>query len=132
MTNASDLPVVGVGVVLIDEDRILLIKRGREPGRGLWAVPGGKVHLGEPMKEAARREMLEETGLEVEVGDVVWVGEFIEDGHHLVLIDFTGSVSGGELQAGDDADEVRWVPLKEASEYPLTLTMHDLMDTLRG
>ena len=84
------------------------------------------------MKEAARREMREETGLEVEVGDVVWVGEFIEDGHHLVLIDFSGIRTGGELRPGDDADDARWVAFDEISEYQLTLTMHDLVDTLRA
>lgn len=131
MTNGSDLPLVGVGVALVEEGRILLIKRGREPGRGLWAVPGGKVRHGEPMREAARREMREETGLVVDVGDVVWVGEFIEDDHHLVLIDFSGTRTGGELRPGDDADDARWVPLEEAAGYPLTLTMHDLIDTLR-
>lgn len=131
MTTASEHPVVGVGVVLVEDGRILLIQRGREPRKGLWAVPGGKVRHGEPMKDAARREMMEETGLEVEVGGVVWVGEVIEDGHHLVLIDFSGTRTGGELRPGDDADDVRWVALDEAAEYPLTLTMHDLVDTLR-
>lgn len=130
MTNESDLPVVGVGVAVIEDGAVLLVKRGREPGRGLWAVPGGKVRHGEPMREAARREVLEETGLVVEVGDAIWVGEFIEDEHHIVLIDFAGMVTGGELQAADDAEDARWVPLSEAADYPLTPTMHDLMDTL--
>jgi 8-oxo-dGTP diphosphatase len=132
MMNANDLPIVGVGVALVDQGKILLVQRGREPGRGLWAVPGGKVRPGEAMKEAARREILEETGLEVEVGDVVWVGEYIDEDHHLVLIDFAGSLVGGELRAADDADEARWVPLDEAASYPLTTTMYDLIDTLRG
>lgn len=132
MTTASEHPVVGVGVVLVEDGRILLIQRGREPGRGLWAVPGGKVRHGEAMKDAARREMREETGLEVEVGEVVWVGEFIEDGHHLVLIDFSGTRTGGELRPGDDADDARWVAFDEVAEYALTLTMHDLVDTLRA
>jgi 8-oxo-dGTP diphosphatase len=130
MTTKTDLPIVGVGVALIDDGNILLVQRGRDPGRGLWAVPGGKVRHGETMKEAARREMLEETGLEVEVGDVVWVGEYIEGADHLVLIDFAGSVIGGRLEAADDADDARWVPLEEAANYPLTLTMYDLIDTL--
>jgi len=129
-TTVSDKPVVGVGVVLVSDGQILLIKRGHEPGKGLWAVPGGKVKLGESLKEAARREMLEETGLEVEVGEVVWVGESIDDGNHLVLIDFDGVMTGGTLMASSDADEVRWVPFKDAKDYPLTLTMYDLIETL--
>jgi 8-oxo-dGTP diphosphatase len=131
MTSASDKPRVGVGVVLIDDDRILLIQRGREPQRGMWAVPGGKVRHGEPMRTAAKREVLEETGLEVEVEDAIWVGEVIEGDHHLVIIDFAGSLVGGDLRAADDADDARWVPLDEAKDYPLTPTMYDLIDTLR-
>lgn len=123
--------MVGVGVVVLADDAILLVKRGRDPGRGLWAVPGGKVDHGEPMRAAARREVREETGLDVEVGDVVWTGEHIDDDFHIVLLDFAGSVLGGELKAADDADEVRWVPLAEVAEYPLTPTMYELVDTLR-
>jgi mutator protein MutT len=132
MTTGSDPLVVGVGVVLVEAGQILLIQRGRDPGRGLWAVPGGKVTRGEPMKEAARREVLEETGLEIEVGDVVWVGEHIDDDHHIVLVDYAARLLGGELEASDDADEARWVSLEEAMDYPLTPTMYDLMDTLRS
>ena len=125
-------PVVGVGVVLVDEDNLLLIKRGRDPGRGLWAVPGGKVRVGERLVEGARRETREETGLDVEIGEVVWVGEHIDDEHHIVLIDFSGVVVGGELAAADDADDARWVPLAAATDLPLTPTMYELIDTLRA
>lgn len=130
MTTVSDQPIVAVGVALVSDDKILLIKRGQEPNKGLWAVPGGKVKLGEELKEAARREILEETGLEVEIGDVVWVGEIIEGDHHLVLIDFTGVVVAGELSAASDAEQVKWVPMSQAMEYPLTHTMRDLIETL--
>lgn len=131
MTTGNESPLVGVGVVILEEDRILLVRRGRDPGRGLWAVPGGKVELGEEMKSAARREVAEETGLDVRIGEVLWVGEVIEPEHHIVLIDFAGEVVGGDLERGDDADEVKWVPLDEAADMPLTKTMYDLLDTLR-
>ena len=131
MTLAADRPLIGVGVALVVNGSILLIKRGREPGKGLWAVPGGKVNLGERLRDAAVREVREETGLDVDLGDVVWVGEHFYEGGHIVLIDFVGSVRGGELAVGDDADEVRWVGMGEVHEYPLTLTMEDLIQTLK-
>lgn len=122
--------MVGVGVAVVDQGRVLLVKRGRDPGKGLWAVPGGKVRRGEPIAEAARREVLEETGLEVEVGEVIWVGEHLSEQHHIVLIDFAGTVTGGTLRAADDAEDARWVELSVAEDYPLTLTMHELIETL--
>jgi 8-oxo-dGTP diphosphatase len=128
----SDRLLVGVGVVLVQDDAILLIRRGREPGIGLWAVPGGKVELGETLVEAARREIAEETGLEIEVGEVLWVGEHISEFGHIVLIDFAGLIVGGQLAAGDDAMEARWVALDEAESLPLTDTMPSLVAVLRA
>lgn len=135
MTPAvSERPIPGVGVAVVADSRLLLVKRGREPGRGLWAVPGGKVEAGEELTATARREVAEETGLEVVVEDVVWVGESIGPGDppawHYVLIDFIGRVVGGEAVAADDADEVGWFTDEEARRLPLTPTMPGLLDKL--
>ena len=131
MTTTADRPVVGVGAVVIYDGRILLVKRGREPGKGLWAVPGGKVHLGETLRGAVEREVREETGLRVDAGEVVWVGESIGDHGHLVLIDFAATLIGGQLAADDDADEAAWVELDQAPAYPLTPTMYELIEGLQ-
>ena len=108
-------PVLSVGAVIVDGDRVLLIKRGRPPMKGRWSFPGGVVELGEALAEAVAREAREETGLAIGVGPVVHVLDRVEraaDGrveYHYVIVDYLCRVSGGALACGSDAEEARWV-----------------------
>jgi 8-oxo-dGTP diphosphatase len=108
-------PIVGVGVVIIREGRALLVRRNSEPLKGEWSVPGGMLELGEKLRDGAAREALEETGLVVEVGEVLDVFDSIfpdADGqvqYHYVLIDFLGRPISGEAVAASDVSEVKWV-----------------------
>ena len=121
---------------MLKDGHILLVRRGRPPGEGLWAVPGGKVKFGETMSRAVQREVFEETGLEVRPGRVVWAGDSIGPGDppawHFCLVDFLCVVEGGDLMAGDDAAATAWVPVNEVTSLPLTPTMFELVDLLRG
>jgi ADP-ribose pyrophosphatase YjhB (NUDIX family) len=127
-------PIPSVGAVMIDDGRILVVKRGRGVYAGSWAVPGGRQRRGETMHEAVRREVREETGLVVEVGDPVWIGDIIDPAdppsYHYTVVDFTAFAIGGELEAGDDASDARWVDLDEVRDLPLTPTMFELLTEL--
>lgn len=118
-------PVPGVGALIIDGDRILLVERGREPLKGYWSLPGGAVETGEPLEDALRREVIEETGLEVEVVHLIEVFERImpeESGrteYHYILIDYICRRTGGTLQASDDASRAEWFTEDEVARLPL-------------
>jgi 8-oxo-dGTP diphosphatase len=120
-----DRPIVGVGVVIVDQERVLLVRRGSPPLLGEWSLPGGVVELGEPLRAAAEREALEETGLIVKAGEVLEVLDRIVPGkeaapkYHYVLIDFLCYVNGGELRAGSDAADVYWANESELQKYKL-------------
>lgn len=110
-----DRPIVGVGAVIVQNGRAVIVQRSTEPLKGQWSVPGGALEVGETLRQCAAREAREEAGLEVEAGDVLEVFDAIHsdpDGrtrYHYVLIDFLCRVTGGELRAGSDAAQVRWV-----------------------
>ena len=127
-------PTPGAGAVVINDGRILLIRRAGGAYADYWAVPGGHQRRGETMREAVIREVGEETGLTVDVREVVWAGDIMDDGlppaYHYAVVDFAATPTGGHLEAGDDAAEVRWVPVDEVHSMRLTPTMNDLLDRI--
>lgn len=120
-----------VGAIISDAaGRLLLIKRGHEPGKGLWSLPGGRVEAGETDEQAVVREVLEETGLTVAVGRLVGaVRRAGPGGVVLDIRDYAATVTGGTLAAGDDADDARWAGRAELAALPLT---SGLVDALTG
>jgi ADP-ribose pyrophosphatase YjhB (NUDIX family) len=107
-------PLVGVGAIVVDKGRVLLVCRGREPMKGHWTLPGGVLELGESLVDGVKREVAEETGLEVEPIELIELLDRIHrDGervrYHYVIADYLCRVTGGELRAASDADAVRWV-----------------------
>ncbi len=118
-------PLVGVGAIIIQDGRVLLVKRGHPPLAGEWSIPGGVLELGETLRAAAVREAREETCLTVEPTEVLGVFDRVlhdDTGrilYHFVLIDFLCRPLAGQAQAADDADEVRWFTLAETAELEL-------------
>lgn len=128
---ATDAPRVAcVGAIIRHDGRLLLVRRGRPPGEGLWSVPGGRVEPGETPAQALAREVREETGLEVRVGGLA--GRVERPGLAGAVYDIADHVCdvvGGELRAGDDAAEVRWASYDDLRNLPLT---EGLLDALSG
>jgi 8-oxo-dGTP diphosphatase len=119
-------PMVGAAAVVIDDGgRILLVKRGRPPSAGTWGLPGGLLDLGERLADGAYREVLEETGIESEIRDVVGTFEPLQldnEGdieYHFVVVDFWAKYIRGEASAQDDADDVAWTSANELNRYGL-------------
>jgi ADP-ribose pyrophosphatase len=121
---------VGVSAVIVQDGKLVLVKRGVEPGKGKWSIPGGAVELGERVRDAAVREAKEECGLDIKlVGDTpmdaidnIIVGENKHLQYHYIILQFLARPRGGTLRSGSDAAEVRWVPLEEVDTYNLTNT----------
>lgn len=122
-------PQVCVGAVAVDEERLLLVRRGRGPGQGRWSVPGGRVEAGETLAEAVVRELAEETGIEGVCGELLdWV-ELIGDDHHFVVFDFAVQVlaPAADPRPGDDAAEAAWVPLEDVAGLDLVDGLAELL-----
>jgi len=126
-------PITGVGVMIRDGERYLLIKRAANPDKGLWSVPGGLVEVGERIEDAALREAMEETCLEVELVERLGVVDKIElddEGevyYHFVIIQYLADMVSGEMCPMDDALEAEWVTLDQLKDYNLTNSLKDFL-----
>ena len=126
-------PQVAVGAVVFKENKVLLVKRDNFPGKGLWAIPGGRVNLGETLQEAAEREIREETGVVIRAKDPVYAFDVIEhDTHgsirfHYVIVDLLADYISGEPNPGSDACDARWIAHLELAELPLSTNTKEFL-----
>jgi ADP-ribose pyrophosphatase YjhB (NUDIX family) len=130
-------PIVGIGVAVLRPDAVLLVRRGKPPNEGSWALPGGAQDLGESAEAAARRELLEETGLSVGSLHLAATVDSIHrdpDGrvrYHYTIIDFAAAWAGGIAIAGDDVSEVTWAPLDDLASFRLWSEAHRVIAIAR-
>ena len=129
-----EVPLVGVGAIIVQNDRVVLVKRAHPPIQGQWSIPGGVLEVGELVREAAIREAREETGLIVQPADLLGVYDRILRNeeqrvqYHYVLVDFLCRPVGGELQAASDAAEVRWFTRQELPALKLAEDTQDVIE----
>ncbi len=125
-------PMAAASVVIRKGNRILLVQRATEPGRGLWGIPGGLVKLGEKVSDAAIREVQEETGLTVKIEGIFDVVDYISRDselrvqYHYVIVDFLGHPISGRLKASSDSLDARWVDIKDLKDYKLTKMLRNV------
>lgn len=126
MRQFPERPVVGVGAVIVDGHRVVLVKRAHEPLKGEWSLPGGSVEVGETLEEAVAREVREETGLVVRVGPLLDVFDRIHRGrderveYHFVLLDYRCTVLSGTLTHGSDASDACWASADDVDRLGLS------------
>jgi ADP-ribose pyrophosphatase len=131
-------PRAAVGAVVFKDDKVLLVRRGRPPAIGQWAIPGGNVKLGETLQEAAEREILEETGIVIRAKDPIYTFDaIVRDEHgavqfHYVIVDLSADYIDGSPRPGDDADEVQWLDAQALDTLPVSPPTSKLLkETLR-
>jgi len=131
-------PLVGVGALILDDGRLLLIRRGAQPGQGKWSIPGGLVELGENVQDAMIRETKEEVGLDVEavklmdVFDSVTLDDQGRIQYHFVVVNFLVRIVGGTVRTESDILEARWVPVEEVEKYVLTDSFRRFFEKHKG
>lgn len=135
-TEYPDRPRVAIGGVVIKDDRVLLVRRGKAPAFGQWAIPGGSVELGETLKQAVEREIREETGIAVRAGEVCHLFETIRrDDHgrvrfHYVIIDLMAEHLSGEPVPASDVTEAAWMPFAELDNRSINASTVQLLRKL--
>lgn len=122
-------PQIAVGAVVVHDGALLMVQRGHEPARGAWTLPGGRVEKGEYLEDALRREVLEETGIEIDVERLLGILEVVSEPHYVILDFLATTESQTEPRADTDALAARWVPLDEVQTLELTPR---LVETLRA
>jgi|YNPBryantNP2012_1023418.scaffolds.fasta_scaffold00024_8 ADP-ribose pyrophosphatase YjhB (NUDIX family) len=131
-------PVLAVAMCIRNGTKVLLIRRNKEPGKGRWSLPGGAVELGEDLRDALKREMREELGIEVEIEGLLGIFQRIqrdEEGrvkYHYVIIDYFGRPLGGKLSPSEEIMDYKWVEIRELSEYVKDPKVLDALVQLPG
>lgn len=128
-------PIVGVGAIVVKDGKVLLVKRAAAPSRGLWAIPGGSLELGETLQSGAEREILEETGIVIKAGEPVYTFDFLEYDakdqlqYHFVIVDMEAEYMAGEVKAADDALDARWVSPGDLEGMPVSKNTLKILKT---
>ncbi len=131
-----DHPRAAVGAVAVKDNSVLLVLRGKPPSKGVWAIPGGSVNLGETLQEAAEREILEETGIVIKAGKPVFTFDFVERDNtgrvrfHYIIVDLMAEYVSGEPCSGDDALNAKWISPQELDELNVSLMTRRLLKQL--
>ena len=131
-----DRPVVGVGAVVIRDEKILLVKRGVAPSKGLWAIPGGALELGETLQQGAEREILEETGVTIRAREPIYTFDFferVESGRvrfHFVIVDVAADYISGDVKGADDALDARWLAPADLDHLPVSQNTIKLLQAI--
>ena len=133
-----DCPRVAVGAVVFNEDKVLLVLRGKPPAESQWAIPGGCIELGETLQEAAQREILEETGIVIQAGKPVYTFDVVErdkNGRirfHYVIVDLAAEYISGKIRAGDDAADVKWLSSEDLRYQNVSAATRKLLKLCYG
>ena len=128
-----DQPRVAVGAIVFKNNKVLLVRRGKPPAEDLWAIPGGRVEIGETLREAAEREIMEETGVAIRALEPVYTFDVIDrdaDGRarfHYVIVDLAADYISGKPRAGDDASAARWVSSEELASMKVSTKTRQLL-----